>query len=93
MSTLHTSRLRAYLEGLPRGGTTALAARLGIHAVYLSQLAARQNGRQPSPELCVQIERETGGAVARPDLRPDDWHLIWPELIGGAGTPVAREAA
>jgi len=31
-------------------------------------------------ERCPAIERATNGAVRRQDLRPDDWHLIWPEL-------------
>jgi DNA-binding transcriptional regulator YdaS (Cro superfamily) len=38
-------------------------------------------GRQVPEKHCVVIERETKGAVTRKDLRPDDWHLIWPELI------------
>jgi len=38
--------------------------------------------RVPSPENCVVIEKATGGQVTRQDLRPDDWHLIWPELPG-----------
>lgn len=29
----------------------------------------------------VQIEVATDGAVTRRDLRPDDWHEIWPELV------------
>ena len=37
--------------------------------------------RQPSPELCVAIERATNGAVTRRDLRPTDWPRIWPELV------------
>jgi len=37
-------------------------------------------GRIPSPAYAVAIERATNGAVTRRDLRPDDWHLIWPEL-------------
>lgn len=36
-------------------------------------------------EYCARIERETGGAVTRKELRPDDWQAIWPEL--------AKEAA
>jgi DNA-binding transcriptional regulator YdaS (Cro superfamily) len=71
--------LRAYLDTLPRGGSTAFASGLGISPVYLLQLAAGQGGRKPSPELCVQIERATGGDVTRRDLR-DDWRAIWPEL-------------
>ena len=30
------------------------------------------------PEHCSAIELFTAGAVARRDLRPDDWHKIWP---------------
>lgn len=71
--------LRPYLDTLPRGGSAAFAASLGISPVYLLQLAAGQGGRKPSPELCVQIERESGGAVTRRDLR-EDWKAIWPEL-------------
>lgn len=72
--------LRQYLDSTPRGGATALASLIGISPVYLHQLAARQDGRKPSPELCVQIEKLTDSAVTRQALRPDDWHLIWPEL-------------
>ncbi|MBB5610396.1 MULTISPECIES: YdaS family helix-turn-helix protein [unclassified Janthinobacterium] len=32
---------------------------------------------------CPAIEKQTGGQVARKDLRPDDWHKIWPELAEG----------
>lgn len=82
-----TDGLRGYLNGLPRGGVTDLAARLGIHPVYLSQLAKRQDGREPSPSMCVDIERATAEAVRRWDLRPNDWHRIWPELVGMEGAP------
>lgn len=76
-----TNRFREYLDGLPHGGIALLARQLGIHTVYLSQLASRQDGRLPSPQLCVRIEQVTDGAVTRRDLRPGDWHLIWPELV------------
>lgn len=81
MSALPTPWFRRYVDALPRGQVKSLATRLGIHTVYLSQLASRQNGRQPSPELCVDIERKTCGAVTRRDLRPADWYRIWPELV------------
>lgn len=87
--------LRAYVAALPRGGVSALADRIGVHPVYLSQLAAAQDGRRPSPQLAVAIERATEGAVTRRELRPDDWWLIWPELIDEAHpAPVeVRDAA
>lgn len=94
MSKPPTTKLRAYLDGLPRGGVAELAGRLEIHPVYLLQLAARQNGREPSPQLCVDIERETRGEVSRRDIRPGDWHRIWPELATAAfPAPVQRQAA
>lgn len=79
--------LRDFTNDLPRGGVTELAARCGITPIYLSQIAARQNDREASPELCVVIERETVGQVRRWDLRPKDWHRIWPELVGVKGAP------
>lgn len=79
--------LRSHLDGLPRGGVAALAQSLGISTVYLLQIAARQGGREAGAELAVRIEGETARAVRRWDLRPTDWWLIWPELIGAEGAP------
>lgn len=39
------------------------------------------------PEKCVRIEKDTELELRRWDLRPKDWHLIWPELIGADGAP------
>ena len=80
-------KLKTYFDGLPRGSAADLASALSIHPVYLSQIARNDGGRVPSAELAVAIERATSGAVTRKDLRPDDWHLIWPELIGTEGAP------
>ena len=30
--------------------------------------------------LAARVEHVTNGAVTRKELRPNDWHLIWPEL-------------
>lgn len=84
---MHSLDLRTYLDRLPAGGVRSFARRLGIHRVYLAQLAARQKGREPSPQLCVCIEQQSDGLVKRPALRPADWHLIWPELVNTEGAP------
>lgn len=81
--------LRAFLDNLPRGGASEFAAKVGKSTVYLHQLAARQGDREASPPLAVVIERESNYQVRRWDLRPNDWHLIWPELIGSKGAPPA----
>lgn len=72
--------LKTYIQQLPAGGAVSLAKSLDISTVYLSQLAAQQDGRKPSPELCVRIEAATHKQVMRWDLR-SDWRQIWPELI------------
>jgi DNA-binding transcriptional regulator YdaS (Cro superfamily) len=79
--------LREFTARLPTGGVASFAERVGVTRFYLSQLAQRQNGRQPAPALCVLIERESNFDVRRWDLRPGDWHLIWPELIKQRGAP------
>lgn len=71
--------LRKYLDELPPGGVSAFAKQLGIARVYLSQLAAKDNNRQPSPALSWKIERATNGKVTRRDLR-SDWKVLWPDL-------------
>lgn len=44
-------------------------------------------GKPLAAATCVQVEQQSGQAVRRWHLRPDDWHLIWPELIGAPGAP------
>lgn len=69
--------LKTYISA-ERGRAVALAARLSVSPSYLSQMA---NGQSPiSPERCVEIERATNGEVTRPELKPDGWQRIWPEL-------------
>ena len=70
--------LKSYLSGVETG--VALAAKLGVPPALVSQW---RTGARPVPiDRCPAIERATNGAVTRRDLRPDDWHLIWPELAG-----------
>jgi DNA-binding transcriptional regulator YdaS (Cro superfamily) len=72
-------KLQDYLTKHGRGAGIKLAAKIGAHGPDLYRWAS---GKRPVPEkFCVLIEQATDGAVGRKDLRPDDWHLIWPELI------------
>ncbi len=74
-------KLHDYLA-LPNSLTaTELAARVNVSVTQLRQWVHGYAGRMPSPANCVAIERATNGVVARPDLRPDDWRGIWPELV------------
>jgi DNA-binding transcriptional regulator YdaS (Cro superfamily) len=73
--------LKTYISS-ERGRAAALAADLGVSPSYLSQMA---NGLSPiSPARCVEIWQKTGGIVTRQHLRPNDWHRIWPDLVGHA---------
>ncbi|HEZ5769575.1 TPA: transcriptional regulator [Neisseria lactamica] len=40
---------------------------------------------------CIEIENITDKKITRKDLRPDDWHLIWPELANGITNPNGAE--
>jgi DNA-binding transcriptional regulator YdaS (Cro superfamily) len=60
------------------GGITKLAMVLGVTP---QAVAFWRDGKRRLPvEACPAIERATGGAVTRKELRPDDWQTIWPEL-------------
>jgi DNA-binding transcriptional regulator YdaS (Cro superfamily) len=61
------------------GGVSALAAAIGVTQSAVSNWRSR--GGYVPPEHCASIEHATSGAVTRRDLRPDDWHRIWPELV------------
>lgn len=75
MSTSKKAVLRA-CEIL--GSQAALAQDVGVRPAFVSQWLS---GTRPIPPMrCIAIERATGGAVTRKDLRPDDWAQIWPEL-------------
>lgn len=60
------------------GTQAALAKAIDVSPAIVQQWRV---GARPVPvKHCLAIERATHGAVTRRDLRPDDWHLIWPEL-------------
>lgn len=82
--------LLEYLRG-ERGRMAAVAAAAGVAPAFLSQMA---NGVRGVPaERAVSIERACDCAVRRWDLRPDDWYLIWPELVGLDGAPAVPAQA
>lgn len=83
-------KLSEYVDAAP-GRQTSLARQVGCQPQLVWQWAREV---RPVPlERCVAVERATEGAVRRWDLRPIDWHLIWPELIGAEGAPQVPAAA
>ena len=80
--------LHCYFSSPESLSVSALAQRIGIkNPAQVRQWQHGYANRSPSPENCVSIEQATGGNVRRWDLRPSDWWLIWPELIGAEGAP------
>lgn len=63
----------------------AFAVRCDTTIGYLRK--AISVGQLLAAKLCSDIEAESGGAVRRWDLHPEDWHRTWPELIGTPGAP------
>ena len=79
--------LKPYLKSLPDD-----AAREHFAAQCETSLGHLRNciytpGKLLAPATCVLVEKYSGCAVMRWDLRPDDWHRIWPELVGRKGAP------
>lgn len=73
-----------------RGRSADLARAINENPAYLSQMAA---GKRPvHPALVPQIVAYSKGRVQPWDLRPDDWHLIWPELKRAKGAPQLKAA-
>ena len=72
-----------------RGRQAALASALNVTNPNVSGWVAGQ--KQPGIKTALAIERFTNGEVTRKELRPDDWHEIWPELATPQPTPTAQE--
>jgi len=78
--------LNQYLSSPGAMSVTGLRLRmrsLGYEVKSNAQIRQWRTGfRSPGEKNCVGLEKATGGLIRRQDLRPDDWHLIWPELVG-----------
>lgn len=81
--------LKTFIQA-ERGNGKTLADALGIPLSYLSQMAS--GDRAVTPERASAIERATSKQVMRWDVRPSDWHQIWPELVGADGAPPVPQA-
>lgn len=69
--------LKNYITALPADQREAFALRCGTTVGHLNNVM--YGYKAANPWLAVAIERETGSAIKRQDLR-DDWRDLWPEL-------------
>jgi DNA-binding transcriptional regulator YdaS (Cro superfamily) len=72
------------------GGTAAVARRIGAQPASVSEWRKKRIPEGRLIELGAEIER--AGIMPRWALRPDDWHRIWPELVGAEGAPLVPDA-
>jgi DNA-binding transcriptional regulator YdaS (Cro superfamily) len=76
------------------GGPQAVMALLGIGlSTYYAYLAGTRGKDGLPPEHCSNLEAHLNGAVTRRELRPNDWWLIWPELVTAEFQIPERKAA
>lgn len=76
--------LKRYMVNLSPSEKKDFATRCGTTLNYLRKVMS--TGQKIGPELCVQIEKQSSGAVSRQLLSPTNWREIWPELNKGNAT-------
>lgn len=82
-----------YLNDEGALSVASLAQAIGCAPAQIRQWKATAKAdRLPGPAYCSAIERATERRVRRWDLRPEDWHRIWPELVGSQGAPAVPVA-
>lgn len=67
-----------------------IAQQLRIDEQYVYQIT--RGLKTASPALAKQFNQADPDALLW-DLRPNDWHVIWPELIGVEGSPEPKAEA
>ena len=72
-------KLRAYLDQSERGRAAELAREINSYPPDISDWANEK--KQVPTHRASAIEKATNGKVHRKDMRPNDWHIHWPELV------------
>ncbi len=70
--------LQQYLNSLTTEQQAIFARASSTSIGYLRKVCS--TGKPLGAQICSLVEMASNGQVTRQDLRPDDWHLIWPEL-------------
>ena len=63
------------------GGTGKVAKMCDVEPAAVSQWKIRGIPADKYMFLGAKIEKESHGLVTRQDLFPNNWYLIWPELL------------
>ena len=68
-------KLLAYLNSLQKADRLSLATRCQTSEGYLRKAISK--GQRLGESLCINLDRESGGAIRCEDLRPDvDWAYL-----------------
>ena len=84
-------KLSEYLKRYTPAQRADFALRVGTTLGHLNNVSYEL--RTASAALTRQLAIETDGEVREWELRPADWHLIWPELGGVDAAPGAAQEA
>ncbi len=71
------------------GGTSVVAGFFGIRPPSVSEW--RSNGIPKDRLICLAPMCERKGISSRKELFPNEWHLIWPELVCTEDVPQVSE--
>ena len=63
------------------GGTVKVAKMCEVEPAAVSQWKKNGIPREQLLFLAARIEKESHGLVTRQDLFPNNWYLVWPELL------------
>lgn len=78
--------INTYLE---KSSLSELARTLDVAPSVVYQWA--KSVRKVPIQRCHDVVKATDGMVTLQDLRPHDWHLIWPELATIPVSPASAE--
>ena len=71
--------VKTYLAHLPDDAARSTFARKTKTTLgYLRNVAA---GKSCGAKLAAKLEAASNGQITRAECRPDDWRVIWPELV------------
>lgn len=79
-------KLYNYLRVMSAKERAAFAIAVGTTLAHLNNV--KYGSRVASAALARSIAEHTGRSVAEWDLRPKDWHRIWPELAERSDAPI-----
>lgn len=77
--------LKTHISNMTVEDRDLFAEKCGTSRGHLQNVA--YGYRTCAPALAVAIEKASDRVVTRKSLCPNDWHRIWPELIGIDGSP------